>query len=175
MWAKKDLEVEENINQFAPVDPIAKEPDKAVIGPSITIKGELSGSEELMIQGRVQGTVDLKQHSVTVGKKAKVEADIRAKAIHVEGEITGNLFAEATIFLHPTANVMGNMKSPRVSLEDGARFRGKIDMDSGNGQRMLKPAASKADLRASKAKVAPHAPHSEKSSEKEMPKASMKV
>ena len=160
MWTKKDLEVEENLDQFAPVAPVEKVYDKAVIGPSITIKGELSGSEELMIQGQVQGTVDLKQNSVTVGEKANVDADICAKAIHVEGIVKGNLFAEATIVLHPTANVVGNMKAPRVSLEDGARFRGKIDMDSGNGQPVLKPAASRPDLGASKAESAPQGTHS---------------
>jgi cytoskeletal protein CcmA (bactofilin family) len=163
MWPKKDFEAAENIDQLSPVAPVIEARDKAVIGPSITIKGELTGSEELMIQGRVQGTVDLKQNCVTIGAKAKVEADICAKAIHVEGKLTGNLFAEATIVLHPTANVVGNMKAPRVSLEDGARFRGKIDMDSRNGQRVLKPAASKNDQRASK----------EKSPEKEIPKRSI--
>ena len=140
-----------------------------MIGPSITIKGELSGSKELMIQGQVQGTVDLKQHSVTVGDKAKIAADICAKAIRVEGEITGNLFAEATIVLHPTANVVGNMKAPRVSLEDGARFRGKIDMDSGNGQRVPRPTASRTDSGASKAESGPQG----EGGQKKMRKSSM--
>ncbi len=163
MWPKKDVEFEEKIKPFVPSPPIAKPTDKAVIGPSITIKGELTGSEELMIQGRVQGTVDFKQHSVTIGEQAQVEADVCAKAIHVNGKLTGNLFAEANIVLHPTANVVGNMKAPRVGLEDGARFRGKIDMDSRNGHRVLKPAASKNDQRASKVK----------SPEKEIPKRSI--
>ncbi len=103
-----------------------KEP--AVIGPSISIKGELSGEEDLMIQGRVEGKIDLKKNNVTVGRNGHIKADIYGKVISIEGEVQGNLFGEEKIVIRESAVVRGNMGTPRFSLEDGAQFQGSIDM-----------------------------------------------
>jgi cytoskeletal protein CcmA (bactofilin family) len=99
-----------------------------MIGPSICIKGDLSGQEDLIIEGRVEGTIELRQHNVTVGKKGRVKADIYAKTIAIEGEVLGNLYGEEQLVLRQTSTVRGNITAPRVSLEDGANFKGSIDM-----------------------------------------------
>ena len=109
--------------------------DRAVIGPSISIKGELAGEEDLLIQGRVEGKIDLKKHNVTVGKNGRVKADIIGKVISIEGEVQGNLFGEEKIVLRQSGVVRGNITAPRVNLEDGAKFKGSIDMDSAGGDR----------------------------------------
>lgn len=102
--------------------------DRATIGRSISIKGEVNGDEDLLIQGRVDGSVALKQHAVTVGPEGEVKADIGARVITVEGSVEGNLTAQEQVILRTSARVQGNITAPRVVLEDGARFRGGVDM-----------------------------------------------
>lgn len=104
----------------------SKEP--ATIGPSITIKGEVSGDEDLLIQGRIDGSVDLQDQSVTVGSEGRVKAGIRGRVVTVEGEVEGDLQAEEQVILRSSARVEGDITAPRVVLEDGARFRGLVDM-----------------------------------------------
>jgi cytoskeletal protein CcmA (bactofilin family) len=99
-----------------------------MIGQSICIKGDLSGQEDLIIEGRVEGKIELRQHNVTVGKNGKVEADIYGKTITIEGEVHGNLYGEEQLVLRQTSTVRGNITAPRVSLEDGSNFKGSIDM-----------------------------------------------
>jgi cytoskeletal protein CcmA (bactofilin family) len=100
-----------------------------MIGASISIKGELTGEEDLVIQGRFEGRVDLRQNNVTVGKSGHVKADIHGKIISVEGEVEGNLFGEEQIVIRRSGSVWGNITAARVSLEDGSKFKGSIDMD----------------------------------------------
>ncbi|MEE8316550.1 MAG: polymer-forming cytoskeletal protein [Syntrophobacteria bacterium] len=104
--------------------------ERAIIGPSISIKGTLAGEEDLIIQGQVEGKIDLKRNNVTVGKNGRIKADIYGKVISIEGEVEGNLFGEEKIVLRQSGVVGGNMTAPRVNLEDGARFKGSIDMDT---------------------------------------------
>ncbi len=99
-----------------------------MIGPTICIEGNLSGQEDLIIEGRVEGKIELRQHNVTVGKKGKVKADIYGKTITIEGEVDGNLYGEEQLILRQTSMVRGNITAPRVSLEDGSNFKGSIDM-----------------------------------------------
>jgi cytoskeletal protein CcmA (bactofilin family) len=99
-----------------------------MIGPTIAIKGDLSGEEDLLIEGHVEGKIDLRRHAITVGKSGRVKADVYGKAITVEGEVEGNLFGEEQIVLRQSSTVRGNITAPRVSLEDGANFKGSIDM-----------------------------------------------
>ena len=101
----------------------------ATIGPSILIKGELSGEEDLLIQGRVEGTINLKQHHLTIGQEGKVNANIHAHTVVVEGTHKGDIFGDETVIIKKTGNVNGNVTAPRISLEDGARFKGSMDMD----------------------------------------------
>lgn len=102
--------------------------ERATIGRSITIKGEVSGDEDLLIQGQVDGSVDLKQQAVTVGREGKVKAHITGRMVTVEGEVEGNLNADEQVILRSSARVQGDITAPRVVLEDGATFRGGIDM-----------------------------------------------
>jgi len=102
----------------------------AAIGPSISIVGDLTGAEDLMILGKVEGKVDLPQHSVTVGRSGRVSADIHAKVVSVEGEVRGNLLAGEQILIRKTATMLGNLTAPRVGLEDGCRFKGSVDMEA---------------------------------------------
>ena len=102
--------------------------ERATIGRSITIRGDVSGDEDLLIQGRVDGSVDLKQQSVTVGQEGRVKANIAGRVVIVEGEVEGDLQAEEQIILRSTATVKGDITASRVVLEDGASFRGGVDM-----------------------------------------------
>ncbi len=112
----------------APPPPPVTGSSRATIGSSITIRGDVTGDEDLLIQGRVDGSVDLKQHSVTVGREGQVKADISGRVIAVEGRVEGNLIADEQVILRSSAVVQGDITSPRVVLEDGARFRGGVDM-----------------------------------------------
>ena len=100
----------------------------ASLGPSLVIRGTLSGQEDLLIEGQVEGEISLRKHSVTVGPKGRVKADIFSKSICVEGEVQGNLFGEDQVTIRRSGKVQGNVMSPRVSLEDGSKFKGAIDM-----------------------------------------------
>ncbi len=99
-----------------------------MIGPTINIKGDLVGEEDLLIEGRVDGKVELRHHSVTVGKNGHIKADIFAKTITVEGTVEGNLYGEEQLIVRQSGTVRGNIVSPRVALEDGSNFKGSIDM-----------------------------------------------
>ena len=127
MWKKTK---DENPKPKSP--PLGKSPierlkEQAVIGPSISIKGELSGEEDLMIQGRVEGKIDLKNNNVTVGRNGHIKADIYGKVISIEGEVQGDLFGEEKVVIRESGVVRGNMRTPQFSLEDGATFQGSID------------------------------------------------
>ena len=102
--------------------------ERATIGSSITVRGDVSGDEDLLIQGRVEGSVDLKQQSVTVGREGRVKANITGRVVIVEGEVEGDLHADEQVVLRSTARVQGDITASRVVLEDGARFRGGVDM-----------------------------------------------
>jgi cytoskeletal protein CcmA (bactofilin family) len=103
--------------------------DRATIGPSIFIKGDLTGDEDLVIEGRVEGKVDLKQNNVTVGRNGKVKADVFGRVVTIEGEVDGNVFAQEQAILRQSGAIRGNITAPRVVLEDGSRFKGTIDME----------------------------------------------
>jgi cytoskeletal protein CcmA (bactofilin family) len=111
-------------------EPARRTGGSATIGPSIFIKGDLSGEEDLVIEGRVEGKVDLKQNNVTVGKDGRVRADVFGKVVIVEGEVDGNVFAREQAILRQSGAIRGNITAPRVILEDGSRFKGSIDMEA---------------------------------------------
>jgi cytoskeletal protein CcmA (bactofilin family) len=104
----------------------------AVIGPKIKFKGELTGEEDLLIQGQVEGSVDLKGNHLTIGSQGVIKANMTAKTITVEGRVEGDINATEHIAIKSGSQVQGNLKAERVTLEDGAKFRGAIDMDMGS-------------------------------------------
>ena len=104
--------------------------DKIVnIGQSIHIKGELTGNEDLTIEGKVEGKINLKDHNLTIGTNGKITAEIQAKTVMVLGEVTGNITADDKVEVATSGTMRGDILAPRVVLADGAKFRGSIDMD----------------------------------------------
>ena len=98
------------------------------IGKSVVIKGELSGSEDLTIEGQVEGQIELKQHVLTIGRHGRIKARVFAKVVVVMGEVVGNIQASEKVALRDSGAVEGDIIAPRVAIAEGARFRGKIDM-----------------------------------------------
>lgn len=103
---------------------------QATIGSTIRINGDVTGEENLTIDGTVEGTVTVKQHSLQVGKNGKVNADIFAKVIRIEGNVEGNLYADDQVTVRSSGIVRGNIVSPRLTMEDGCSFKGSVDMES---------------------------------------------
>ncbi len=99
----------------------------SVLGPTLYFKGDLSAEEDLLILGRVEGSISHTQR-LTVGAQGTVKANIRAQLIIVEGAVEGDLIAEQSIFVKDTAKVRGNIFAPAVSITEGAKFSGNIDM-----------------------------------------------
>ena len=132
---------------------------RAVIGPSLELQGELSGNEDLLIEGRVQGRIQLPQNAVSIGAKGRVSAQVLARVISIEGEVDGNLVAEELIVLKKSARVRGDLVAPRVVIEDVARFKGTIDMDPAKPAQAAgpRPLQTPPDAAAATAKSAPPA------------------
>lgn len=108
--------------------------DKLVnIGQSVEIKGELTGNEDLTIEGKVEGKITLKDHALTVGANGRIHGEIVAKAVTVVGQVDGNISADDKVEVAATGSMKGDIVAPRVVLADGARFKGTIDMDSRRG------------------------------------------
>lgn len=108
--------------------PVPQTRERAVIGPTIVIKGDLTGEEDLLIEGRVDGKIELRRHSITIGKNGRIKADIFGKIISIEGTVEGNLYGEEQLIVRQSGSVHGNIVAPRVALEDGSNFKGSIDM-----------------------------------------------
>jgi cytoskeletal protein CcmA (bactofilin family) len=98
------------------------------IGTSVVIKGELSGSEDLTIEGQVDGKIELRQNILTIGPNAKIKAQVFAKAVIIQGEVHGNVTATEKVDIRDGGSVDGDLAAPRVAIADGAHFRGSIDM-----------------------------------------------
>jgi cytoskeletal protein CcmA (bactofilin family) len=110
-----------------------QERDMVNIGKSVIIKGELTGSEDLTIEGQVEGKVELKQNVLTIGPNGRIKAQIVAKAVVVQGEVTGNITATERVDIRDAGSVDGDLSAPRVAIADGAHFRGSIDMQKSGG------------------------------------------
>lgn len=103
--------------------------DAATIGSSIRISGDLTGDEDLNIDGNVEGTINLEKNSLTIGTNGRIKANIQAKSVIVEGELRGDIVAKEKVVIRKTGNMRGNIVAPRVTLEDGAMFKGSIEME----------------------------------------------
>jgi len=104
------------------------EKDNVNIGKSVVIKGELNGSEDLTIEGQVDGTIQLRDHVLTIGPNGKIKAQIFAKSVIVLGEVTGNVTASEKVDIRDKGSVDGDIISPKVAIAEGAHFRGSVDM-----------------------------------------------
>jgi cytoskeletal protein CcmA (bactofilin family) len=98
-----------------------------MIGSGLLIRGELVGQEDLIIEGTVEGTISMEK-SLTIESSGKIKADIETENITVKGEVIGNLVARDKIIIHQGARIIGDMKAPRMEIEDGAYYKGNIQM-----------------------------------------------
>ena len=106
----------------------------AHIGKSVVIKGELSGSEDLYLDGNVEGSIDLRNHSLTVGPNGKVKANVSAKGVIIQGKLDGSVNASDRVELRQTAVVTGDVTTQRISIEEGAFLKGKVDIQKDSGK-----------------------------------------
>jgi cytoskeletal protein CcmA (bactofilin family) len=104
------------------------EKDIVNIGKSVVIKGELNGSEDLTIEGHVEGTIQLRDHVLTIGPNGKIKAQVFAKAVIVLGEVHGNVTASEKVDIRDNGSVEGDLVSPRIAIAEGAHFKGSVDM-----------------------------------------------
>jgi cytoskeletal protein CcmA (bactofilin family) len=129
--------------------------ETAVIGRSIRINGDLRGEEDLRIEGDVNGTIQLLNNSLTIGKEGKIRADVYANSVVIDGLMEGDVYGAERVIIRKNAQVLGNITAPRVALEEGAKFKGSIEMDSqaveaalakhrGDAKRALPPKAAPA-------------------------------
>jgi cytoskeletal protein CcmA (bactofilin family) len=109
------------------------------IGKSVVIKGELNGSEDLTIEGHVEGKIELRDHVLTIGPNGRIRAAVFAKAVIVVGEVVGNVTATEKVDIRDNGSVDGDIISPRVAIAEGAHFRGSVDMQRKAGQATPKP------------------------------------
>jgi cytoskeletal protein CcmA (bactofilin family) len=168
MWKRKE-EREESVNN--PVTEPAREPAKEVpavsttpssgrseswsdspkgavasIGKSVVIRGELSGSEDLYIDGQVEGTIELREHHLTVGPNGRVQANVNAKEVVIQGTVKGNAKAIDRVEIRKSGSLTGDIVAARVVIEDGAFFKGSIDIQKGGGDTHAKaPEVKKVD------------------------------
>jgi cytoskeletal protein CcmA (bactofilin family) len=113
--------------------------DQATIGKSLVIKGEVTGSESLYIDGRVEGSINLSGNRVTVGRNGVVAANINAREIVVLGKVRGNLTASDRVDIRSDGSLTGDVVAARISIEDGAYFKGGIDIRKGGQPAQQKP------------------------------------
>ena len=114
----------------APQQESRKRSDRDIvnIGKSVVIKGELNGSEDLTIEGVVEGKIELRENVLTIGPHGRIKAHVFAKAVVVLGEVNGDVTASEKVDIRDGGSVDGDLASPRVAIADGAHFRGSVDM-----------------------------------------------
>ena len=102
--------------------------NQTVMGPTLNLRGELSGEEDLLIEGQFEGTIHLRDHCLTVGLHGQVKADIKASRVVIDGAVTGNISAQERIEIRKTGRVLGDLIGPGIAIEDGAYFKGSIEI-----------------------------------------------
>ena len=105
---------------------------QASLGRSLHIRGEVSGKEDLVIHGHVEGRINLEDSNLTVGPDGKVDADIHVKNARISGQVRGHVVAREKVELVDTCDLVGDIKSPRWSMSEGARFKGRVDTVKSN-------------------------------------------
>jgi len=122
------------------------EKDIVNIGKSVVIKGELNGSEDLTIEGHVEGTIQLREHVLTIGPNGRIKAQVFAKSVIVLGEVHGNVTASDKVDIRDNGSVEGDLIAPRIAIAEGAHFKGTVDMQrkSAAPQAQAKPGAAPA-------------------------------
>lgn len=139
-----------------PAEPPRVEPQRAVdvatIGKSVVVRGELSGSEDLYVDGSVEGSISLRGQSLTIGPNGQVRANLEARNVIVHGKVDGNITASDRVDLRKSASLTGDISTARVAIEDGAYFKGTIDIQK------AEPVAAKVEPRPPAVVAAPAVP-----------------
>ncbi|HXN25495.1 MAG TPA: polymer-forming cytoskeletal protein [Candidatus Acidoferrales bacterium] len=118
---------------FRPSAPTAR--NLAILGPGLLVKGQISGEEDLQIDGKVEGSISLKGQRLTVGQNGEIVSDVHAREVIVYGKVRGNLFAEDRIEVKKDGSVVGNITGGRVLIEDGAYLKGQIEIERGKSHK----------------------------------------
>ena len=120
-----------HLADLRPKNPVYQNNDRSVIGTNITIKGEVSGSQDVLINGRFEGRLSLPGHTVTVGQEGRVKAEMLAKVIQIDGFVEGTLRGEKRIRLCETGRVRGSLTAPEIVLAGGCKCKGSVDIGDG--------------------------------------------
>jgi cytoskeletal protein CcmA (bactofilin family) len=123
-----------------PSEPLRSDPprnvDVATIGKSVVVKGELSGSEDLYVDGNVEGSITLRGQSLTIGPNGRVRANIEARNVILHGQVDGNISASDRVELRKSASLKGDISTARIAIDDGAYFKGTIDIQKTEGSKV---------------------------------------
>jgi len=136
MWGKK------NADEMSPLDATA-EHETAWLGSSLEVKGEITGTEDLLVDGTVEGRIHLDERKLTVGTAAKVTADIDARDVVVYGYLKGNVRAKGRIEIKKDGAIIGNLTTAQIMIEDGAGFKGTIEIDRSVAEQAEKNVAAR--------------------------------
>ena len=143
MWSKKGTDGSSPAETRNPVETTVDH-DTGWLGSSLRVKGDISGTEDLLIDGLVEGLIQLEGRKLTVGSKAKVMADINARDVVVYGYVKGNVRAKGRVEIKKDGSVIGNLTTAQIMIEDGADFKGSIEIDRSAAEEAAKNAASRA-------------------------------
>jgi cytoskeletal protein CcmA (bactofilin family) len=133
-----------NPNAYNPIKTVTAPVDQATIGRTLVIKGEITGSEALYIDGRIEGKIIMPESRVTIGRNGKVDASIQAREVVVMGKVTGNIDCSDRVDIRAEGSVAGDISTVRISVEDGAALKGGIQVKS-EGKQSQQPAQAKQD------------------------------
>jgi cytoskeletal protein CcmA (bactofilin family) len=130
---EKSLEIDNKVSDYGPAA------QSTFVGASVTIEGKVLSHEDIVIAGEVQGVFMAENHHVHIAKSGVVTADITAKIVSIEGSVTGNVMGLESVIIAASSVVHGNVECPRVSLEDGAKFKGSIEMNPSESAQSVLP------------------------------------
>ena len=123
------------LNPVTPVKTVTSPIEQATIGRTVVIKGEVTGSESLYVDGRIEGTLSFKDHRVTIGRNGSVQANIAAREVVIMGKVTGNVECSDRVDIRSEGTLNGDVVSARISVEDGAMLRGSVQLNPGAEQK----------------------------------------
>ena len=119
-----------NLNTYTPPKPANAPLEQASIGRSLVIKGEISGAESLYVDGRIEGTINIPEHRVTIGRNGVVAADVNAREVVIMGKVNGNIICSDRLDIRSEGSVTGDVVTQRISVEDGAHLRGSVQVQA---------------------------------------------
>ncbi len=135
-------------NQAASISTMPDQ-NRTVLGPSMVLHGELSGSEDLLIEGQFEGIISLRDHCLTVGSQGQLKAEIHARQVVVLGSVNGNILAREKIEIRKTGHVVGDLVAAGIAIEEGAYFKGSIDIQREESQVAPRPLSTPNALKTS--------------------------